>query len=86
MTNKETKKEYVDRIVSQSKDCYKEPENMIDEQIELLNRCKSLYKEDKEKLWLLAVAVSEAYHLIIWVDEKERKERLINTIISFIGD
>lgn len=81
---KETAEEYISRVTKSAKEYYKKPEVMIDEQIQLLTNIKTNIK-DKEKLWDIAVAVSEAYHVVLWVNENEKATRLVNTIFSWVS-
>ena len=81
----ETASEYVERVISKSKEYYAEPEKMIDEQIRLLEGVKENYKNKKDDMWRIAVGVSEAYHICIWWGEKNNSTRLVNTIVSFLN-
>lgn len=76
--------EYVKQQVEKNQEYYKTPNRMIDEQIELLQNLKVAEYTLDEK-WRMITAVSEAWHIFVWVNKKEQANRLIKTIASFIG-
>lgn len=81
---KQTAEEYVEKVVNESKQYYKTPQAMIDEQIKLLEGIKTADMSEDEK-WCLIIAVSEAYHIVLWNYGREHSQRLVNTIVSFVG-
>lgn len=80
---KETAEEYLKRVTREAKEFYKSPDKLIDENIRLLSGIKEHIK-DEDKLWDFAVAVSEAYHVVLYVNNEDRPKRLINTIVSWV--
>lgn len=83
-TMRETAQEYIDRVMTRSKDFYKTPEAMMDEMIGLMSNLRNTSSKDEERRWELAVAVSEAWHTILWSQKHDRADRLVNSIMSFI--
>lgn len=75
--------EWVDQQIKENKEHYQTPVKMIDEQIRLLEYIKTNDMPD-EKKWELITAVGEAYHVVLWVNEEKRAQRLVNTIMAFV--
>jgi hypothetical protein len=78
--------EYVKQQLDANKDHYKSPEIILDEQIKLLEQVKQTYKDEPERMWYIATAVSEAYHVALYDADMKNQKRLVNTIISFVSE
>lgn len=85
-TKPETADEYLERVRRESKEFYKTPDKMIDEMIRLMAGAKENLKDDDDRLWDLAIAVNEAWHIMLFVAKEKRVQRLATTMISWIHE
>lgn len=83
---KETAEQYVERKIKEAKEFYITPENMLDEMTRLIEGVKGRDSVTEREKWELAVALSEAWHVIIWVKDEDKAKRLVNTIVSFVKE